>query len=128
MEQKTIIKNSPIIDILGSMSRVFNNCPFDDEIRFIHDGTIYTFLLMDDMTWTLKRRKQNTNRYDVKYGEITDRPDINGLIPKYIERHFNGWDGSVSYEYSFDVETDGYTFGNWDFKLTIPREIATITL
>ena len=128
MEQKTIIKNTPIIDILGSMSRVFNNCPFDDEISFIHNWTLYTFLLTDDMTWTLIRKKQNTNKYDVRYGEITDRPDIDGLKPMYIERHFNGCNGSVSYRYSFDVETDGYMIGKWDFEITIPREIATITL
>ena len=79
---------------------------------------------MDDMTWTLKRRKQNTNKYDVRYGEITDRPDIDGLKPVYVERHFNGWDGSVHYRYSFHIEM----IGNWDFELTIPREIATITL
>lgn len=128
MEQKNIIKNTPIIDILGSMSRIYNNCPFDDEISFIHNWTSYTFLLTDDMTWTLKRRKQNTNQYDVKYGKITDRPDIIGLKPMYIERHFNGWDGSVSYRYSFDVETDGNMIGKWDLDITIPREIATISL
>ena len=128
MEQKTIIKNTPIIDILRSMSRIYNNCPFDDKISFIHNWTSYTFLLTDDMTWTLIRKKQDTNKYDVKYGEITDRPDINGLIPKYIERHVNDWDGSVSYRYSFDVETNGYTFGKWNFEITIPREIATISL
>ena len=128
MEQKTIIKNTPIIDILGSMSRIYNNCPFDDKISFIHNWTLYTFLLMDDMTWTLIRKKQNTNKYDVKYGEITDRSDINGLKPMCIERHFNGWDGSVSYRYCFDVETDGYMIGKWDFEITIPREIATISL
>ena len=128
MEQKTIIKNTPIIDILRSMSRIYNNCPFDDKISFIHNWTSYTFLLTDDMTWTLIRKKQDTNKYDVKYGEITDRPDINGLIPKYIERHVNDWDGSVSYRYSFYVETNGYAFGKWNFEITIPREIATISL
>ena len=128
MEKQPVIKNTPIIDIFGSMSRVFNSCPFDDEIRFIHNGTIYTFLLMDDMTWTLKRRKQNTNRYDVRYGEITDRPDIDGLKPVYVERHFNGWDGSVSYRYAFDVENNGDRIGKWDLEIRIPREIATISL
>ena len=62
MEQKTIIKNSPIIDIFGSMSRVFNNCPFDDEISFIHNWTLYTFLLMDDVAWWLLSKNSKKNK------------------------------------------------------------------
>ena len=69
------------------------------------------------------------NKYDVRYGEITDKPDINGLKPMFVNRDFNGWDGSVDYSFGFRVYDDnGYMIGNWDFNLTIPREIATITL
>ena len=129
MTQKPTLKNSPVIDIMGSMTRIFNNCPFDDEIKFVHNGTLYIFQLMDNMTWTLKRRVQNMNKYDVRYGEITDKPDINGLKPMYIDRDFNGWDGSVEYSYGFRVHDDnGRMIGNWDFNVSIPREIATITL
>ena len=128
-----IMKNSPIIDIFGCMARIIANSPFDNEISFIKDGTHYIFTrdncYSDDAKyWTLHRTVQNLNRYDVRYGEINKRDPITVKFSG-IDRDFNGWDGSVSYQFFFDVsEFDtGYRIGTWDFEIKFPRELAKIT-
>lgn len=127
MEQNKIIPDSPLIDIMACMTRIFNRAYYDGSISFVHNGVFYEFELTDHENYDLKRTVQNRNKYDVKYGEFVEKPEMSGLIPMFMDRHFNGWDGSVSYNYSFGPVTSG-GYPALEIEITIPRDIAKFHL
>lgn len=116
-----IIPDSPKIDILGAFARIAISNVFDDDISFILNGIHYNFTMDDNGTWTIRRRMQNRNKYDVKYGEFKDLETYTDMHAIYINRDFDGWDGSVTYTLGMQP-TIFYMDGCLDISVTFPRQ------
>ncbi len=116
-----IIPDSPKIDVLGAFARIAINNVFDDNISFVLNGIHYNFTMDDNCTWTIRRRMQNRNKYDVRCGTVKDLKTYTNMSPRFINREFNGWDGSTTYTLTMQP-TPFYIDGCLDISVTFPRQ------
>lgn len=116
-----IIPDSPNVDILGAFARIAINNVFDDDIQFILNGIHYQFTMDDNCNWTIRRTAQNRNQYDVKYGEFKTLKTYTNMSPRFINRSFNGWNGST--EYTLTMEPTPFSInGCLDISVVFPRQ------